>query len=192
VRIVLEDLRVSDEEHGRLGNGRDDFGIRYRRHLTQYKCNYSRVRVIGQSYKTPGTCSLHQSSKVKVNEKKNRYDDALNATRAAVEGFFSGGRVALLKASLALTTNNPVSTTSNLPTSPDAKVVPTANFDQELGVNSIGHVLTNPPRTIQAKNHPSSSGPFLGSTGCQRRLVGGTMLVRESMSIRFRLGSSIR
>ncbi|EPQ56928.1 GroEL equatorial domain-like protein [Gloeophyllum trabeum ATCC 11539] len=41
-------------------------------------------------------------------QKKDRYDDALNATRAAVEeGILPGGGVALLKASLALATNAP-------------------------------------------------------------------------------------
>lgn len=57
------------------------------------------------------------SSEVEVGEKKDRYDDALNATRAAVEeGVLPGGGVALVKASLAL--NN----------------VPFDNFDQSLGV----------------------------------------------------------
>jgi len=43
------------------------------------------------------------SSEVEVGEKKDRYDDALNATRAAVEeGIVPGGGTALLKASLIL------------------------------------------------------------------------------------------
>ena len=43
------------------------------------------------------------SSEVEVGEKKDRYDDALNATRAAVEeGILPGGGIALLKASLSL------------------------------------------------------------------------------------------
>jgi chaperonin GroEL len=43
------------------------------------------------------------STEVEVKEKKDRVDDALNATRAAVEeGIVPGGGVALLKASLAL------------------------------------------------------------------------------------------
>jgi chaperonin GroEL len=40
------------------------------------------------------------SSEVEIGEKKDRYDDALHATRAAVEeGILSGSSVALLKAS---------------------------------------------------------------------------------------------
>jgi len=43
------------------------------------------------------------STEVEVKEKKDRVDDALNATRAAVEeGIVAGGGVALLKASKAL------------------------------------------------------------------------------------------
>ncbi|CAE6461346.1 unnamed protein product, partial [Rhizoctonia solani] len=73
------------------------------------------------------------SSEVEVGEKKDRYDDALNATRAAVEeGIVPGGGVALLKASLALT--------------PEAVV--TSNFDQSLGVSAIKNALQRPARTI--------------------------------------------
>jgi chaperonin GroEL len=76
------------------------------------------------------------SSEVEVGEKKDRYNDALNATRAAVEeGILPGGGVALLKASLVLTTNSPGS--ANLPTNADAESVPTANFDQDLGMTII-------------------------------------------------------
>jgi chaperonin GroEL len=71
------------------------------------------------------------SSEVEVGEKKDRYDDALNATRAAVEeGIVPGGGTALLKASLQLN---------------DIKV---ANFDQQLGVSIIRSAITRPARTI--------------------------------------------
>ena len=76
------------------------------------------------------------SSEVEVGEKKDRYEDALNATHAAVEeGILPGGGVALLKASLQLATNSPgSSSTTSSPTSPDAKPIPTINFNQELAV----------------------------------------------------------
>ena len=71
------------------------------------------------------------SSEVEVGEKKDRYDDALNATRAAVEeGIVPGGGTALLKASLELG---------------DIKV---DNFDQQLGVSIIKSAITRPARTI--------------------------------------------
>ncbi|ORY81793.1 chaperonin GroL [Leucosporidium creatinivorum] len=73
------------------------------------------------------------SSEVEVGEKKDRFDDALNATRAAVEeGIVPGGGTALLKASQVL------------------KDVPTANFDQRLGVDLIRSAITKPIRTIVA------------------------------------------
>lgn len=99
------------------------------------------------------------SSEVEVGEKKDRYDDALNATRAAVEeGILPGGGVALLKASLALSSSAPGSG----PSSPDAKSVPTANFDQELGVSIIRRALTNPARTI-FKNAGEESSVIVGT-----------------------------
>lgn len=71
------------------------------------------------------------SSEVEVGEKKDRMDDALNATRAAVEeGIVPGGGTALLKASLVL------------------KDIQTANFDQRLGVDLIRAAIQKPIRTI--------------------------------------------
>ncbi|KAI0083257.1 chaperonin Cpn60/TCP-1 family [Irpex rosettiformis] len=101
------------------------------------------------------------SSEVEVGEKKDRYDDALNATRAAVEeGILPGGGVALLKASLMLQSNAPGST--NQPLSPDAKPIPTANFDQDLGVQIIRRAITAPARMIY-KNAGEESSVIVGA-----------------------------
>ncbi len=71
------------------------------------------------------------SSEVEVKEKKDRIDDALNATRAAVkEGVVAGGGVALLYATKAL-----------------EKVKP-ANQDQHVGVDIIRRALQAPLRQI--------------------------------------------
>ncbi|AYO44526.1 Heat shock protein 60 [Malassezia restricta CBS 7877] len=71
------------------------------------------------------------SSEVEVGEKKDRYDDALCATRAAVEeGIVPGGGVALLKAAKSLDS------------------ITTANFDQQLGVSIVRSALTRPARQI--------------------------------------------
>ena len=71
------------------------------------------------------------SSEVEVGEKKDRFVDALNATRAAVEeGIVPGGGTALLKAS---------------------KVVSTLkgeNFDQNLGVDIVRKAILAPCKTI--------------------------------------------
>jgi chaperonin GroEL len=72
------------------------------------------------------------SSEVEVGEKKDRFVDALNATRAAVEeGILPGGGTALIKASCnALNDLKP------------------ANFDQQLGVSIVKNAITRPARTI--------------------------------------------
>src|SRR5215204_5394851 len=71
------------------------------------------------------------STEVEVKEKKDRVDDALNATRAAVEeGIVPGGGVALLKASKAL---------ANLTGE---------NDDQRVGINIVRRALQAPARQI--------------------------------------------
>ncbi|EMD31541.1 hypothetical protein CERSUDRAFT_144847 [Gelatoporia subvermispora B] len=115
------------------------------------------------------------SSEVEVGEKKDRYDDALNATRAAVEeGILPGGGTALLKASLALAVNTPGA--ASQPTSPDAKPIPTANFDQDLGVSIIRRALTNPTRTI------------LNNAGEESSVIVGTLLNQYGAADKFSWG----
>ncbi|KAI8917297.1 hypothetical protein PhCBS80983_g03362 [Powellomyces hirtus] len=71
------------------------------------------------------------SSEVEVGEKKDRFVDALNATRAAVEeGIVPGGGTALLKASKFLANIKP------------------ENFDQSLGVDIVRKAVQAPCRTI--------------------------------------------
>jgi chaperonin GroEL len=70
------------------------------------------------------------STEVEVKERKDRVDDALNATRAAVEeGIVAGGGVALLRAAANLT----------------AKGV---NADQQAGINLVKRALQEPVRQI--------------------------------------------
>ncbi|KAH9850534.1 chaperonin GroL [Lenzites betulinus] len=116
------------------------------------------------------------SSEVEVGEKKDRYDDALNATRAAVEeGILPGGGVALLKASLALTSASQAGQPSQ-PASADAKPIPTANFDQDLGVAIIKRALTQPSRTILKNAGEEASvivGTLLNSYGASDKFAWG-------------------
>ncbi len=71
------------------------------------------------------------ASEVEVKERKDLVDDALNATRAAVqEGIVAGGGVALLHASKKL------------------KRVKTANDDQKAGVAIVRRALQSPVRQI--------------------------------------------
>ena len=73
------------------------------------------------------------STEVEVKEKKDRVDDAIHATRAAVkEGIIAGGGVALLYATKALDNVHP------------------ANDDQRVGVDIIRKALQAPIRQITA------------------------------------------
>ena len=70
------------------------------------------------------------ATEVEVKERKDRVDDALNATRAAVEeGIVPGGGVMLLKASKAITVKGD-------------------NDDQDAGINIIRKALQSPIRQI--------------------------------------------
>src|SRR5690606_22150388 len=70
------------------------------------------------------------STEVEVKEKKDRIDDALNATRAAVqEGIGPGGGTALLRASANLTVKG-------------------VNADQDAGINIVRRALQAPARQI--------------------------------------------
>jgi chaperonin GroEL len=70
------------------------------------------------------------STEVEVKEKKDRIDDALNATRAAVqEGIVAGGGVALLRSSTKITSKG-------------------ENDDQEAGINIIRRALQSLVRQI--------------------------------------------
>ena len=71
------------------------------------------------------------STEVEVKERKDRVDDALNATRAAVEeGILPGGGVALIRSQKVLDKIN------------------TANEDQKVGVNIVRRALQAPARQI--------------------------------------------
>lgn len=70
------------------------------------------------------------STEVEVKEKKDRVDDALNATRAAVEeGIVPGGGTALLRAASQITVKG-------------------NNSDQEAGINIVRRALQAPARQI--------------------------------------------
>jgi chaperonin GroEL len=70
------------------------------------------------------------ATEIEVKERKDRVDDALNATRAAVEeGVVAGGGVSLLKASLAITVKGD-------------------NDDQEAGIQIVRRALQAPIRQI--------------------------------------------
>jgi len=71
------------------------------------------------------------ATEVEVKEKKDRVDDALNATRAAVEeGVLPGGGIALLRAAASI------------------GKLKAANEDQKIGIEIVKKALTTPARQI--------------------------------------------
>ena len=96
------------------------------------------------------------STEVEVKEKKDRVDDALNATRAAVEeGIVAGGGVALLKATKAL------------------EGLKGDNDDQDAGIQIVRRALQSPIRQI-AEN-----------AGVEGSIVVGRVLGDESATFGF-------
>ncbi len=84
------------------------------------------------------------ASEVEMKEKKDRVDDALHATRAAVEeGIVAGGGVALVRAISALT---------------DLKG---ANEDETIGINIVRKALESPLKTIAANAGMEGSVIFM-------------------------------
>lgn len=98
-------------------------------------------------------------SEVEVGEKKDRVDDALNATRAAVtEGIVPGGGYALLYATLGL------------------RSVVTANRDQEVGVEIVRRALQCPARAI------------IDNAGMEGAVVVGRLLEEAKGDVLYKMG----
>lgn len=98
--------------------------------------DYVRGKLMARLAKLSGGVAVIRvgaASEVEMKEKKDRIDDALNATRAAVEdGIVPGGGVALLRVKQAL---------ANLPNRP-------VNDDRFAGWNILLRALESPLRTI--------------------------------------------
>ena len=94
------------------------------------------------------------ATEVEVKEKKDRVDDALNATRAAVEeGIVPGGGVALLRASNAVTLKG-------------------ANSDQDAGIAIVRKALQAPIRQI------------VQNAGAEGSIIVGKILENDSLVVR--------
>jgi chaperonin GroEL len=92
------------------------------------------------------------ATEVEVKERKDRVDDALNATRAAVEeGIVPGGGVMLLRASKAITVKGD-------------------NEDQEAGINIVRRALQAPIRQIA------------DNAGVEGSIVAGKVMEERSVS----------
>ena len=105
-----------------------------RKQIEETTSDYDREQLQERLAKLAGGVAVIKvggATEVEVKERKDRVDDALNATRAAVEeGIVAGGGLALIKAASAL------------------DKVKTANADQKAGVDIVRRALETPIRTI--------------------------------------------
>ena len=123
---IVEGAGVKSQIEGRIGQ--------IRRQIEETTSDYDREKLQERLAKLAGGVAVLKvggATEIEVKERKDRVDDALHATRAAVEeGIVPGGGVALLRASKAL---------ENL------KV---ENEDQNVGINIVRKALQAPARQI--------------------------------------------
>jgi chaperonin GroEL len=142
----------------RGGGKKDDIEARVaqiKQQIEDTTSDYDREKLQERLAKLAGGVAVIKvggATEVEVKEKKDRVDDALNATRAAVEeGIVPGGGVALLHASKSIKTKGD-------------------NDDQEAGINIVRRALQAPIRQI-AEN-----------AGVEGSIVVGKVLDQKSAS----------
>lgn len=136
-----------------------------RNQLDKEESNFGREKLQERLAKlTGGVAVLHigATSEVEMKEKKDRVEDALNATRAGVqEGMVVGGGVALLRASMVLD-----------------NVEGLDNKDQEIGVQIVKKALESPIKAI------------VSNAGGEGSIVAKTILENEDLNIGFDVRNS--
>ncbi|WFU23611.1 chaperonin GroEL [Bradyrhizobium sp. CB1717] len=131
---------VIDKENTTIVNGagaKKDIGARVAQiklQIEETTSDYDREKLQERLAKLAGGVAVIRvggATEVEVKERKDRVDDAMHATRAAVEeGILPGGGVALLRALKAL------------------ERVKTANADQKAGVDIVRRAIQMPARQI--------------------------------------------
>jgi chaperonin GroEL len=123
---VVEGAGSADDIKGRCNQ--------IRAQIDETTSDYDREKLQERLAKLAGGVAVIRvggATEVEVKERKDRVDDALHATRAAVEeGIVPGGGVALARASLILATLKP------------------ANEDQKLGIEIVRKAVQTPLRQI--------------------------------------------
>ena len=132
VTVTKEETTIVDGAGKKADiNGRCE---QIRRQIEETTSDYDREKLEERLAKLAGGVAVIRvggATEVEVKEKKDRVDDALQSTRAAVEeGIVAGGGVALLYASRAL------------------KNLETDNDDQKVGIDIVRRALETPVRQI--------------------------------------------
>ncbi len=157
VRITKDDTTVVDgagkkpEIKARVGQ--------IRAQVEETTSDYDREKLQERLAKLAGGVAVLKvggATEIEVKERKDRVDDALNATRAAVEeGIVPGGGVALLHATRAL------------------KNVEGDNDDQDAGINIVRRAIQAPVRQI------------VENSGVEGSIVVGKLLEQKSQTFGF-------
>ena len=131
---------VVDKENTTIVNGAgekeaiEDRVAQIKMQIAQTTSDYDREKLKERLAKLAGGVAVlyvGAASEVELKEKKDRVEDALNATRAAVEeGIVAGGGVAYIRAIESL------------------KSVKAENDDEQTGINIVAHAIEAPLRTI--------------------------------------------
>jgi chaperonin GroEL len=145
VRVEKENTTIIDG-----GGAKDDIQGRctqIRQQIEETTSDYDREKLQERLAKLAGGVAVIRvggSTEIEVKEKKDRVDDAMHATRAAVEeGVVAGGGAALLYASRAL------------------EVLKPANSDQQVGIDIVKKALLYPARQI-AENSGTDGSIIVG------------------------------
>jgi len=151
VRVEKENTTIIDG-----GGQKDDIQGRctqIRQQIEETTSDYDREKLQERLAKLAGGVAVIRvggSTEIEVKERKDRVDDAMHATRAAVEeGVVAGGGAALLYAARALESLKP------------------ANNDQKVGVEIVKKALLYPARQIAENSGTDGSiivGKLLDST----------------------------
>ena len=124
--IIVDGVGEKDAIKGRIGQIKNAIG--------DTSSDYDREKLQERLAKLSGgvaVISVGGNTEIEVKERKDRVDDAMHATRAAVEeGVVPGGGSALLYASKAL------------------ENIAVDNHDQQVGVDIVKKALTSPARQI--------------------------------------------
>jgi chaperonin GroEL len=142
---IIDGSGAKDDIQGRIGQ--------IRQQIEETTSDYDREKLQERLAKLAGGVAVIRvggSTEVEVKEKKDRVDDAMHATRAAVEeGVVAGGGSALLYAARALDALKP------------------SNNDQQVGIDIVKKALLYPARQIAENSGTDGSivvGKLLDST----------------------------
>ncbi len=132
VRLTKDDTTIIDGAGDKAGIGARVAQIRAQ--IEETTSDYDREKLQERLAKLAGGVAVIRvggASEVEVKERKDRVEDAMHATRAAVEeGIVAGGGTALLYATKALSSLKP------------------SNDDQRRGIDIVRHALQAPVRQI--------------------------------------------